>query len=226
MMRLFKWRWWWLLAFPLVTLVFHASLLRYCTKLAIIDEPLPAHVEAVLIEGGDNRHDFAATWVKSGFAKTILLARPMADRNVASGVVPPEDFFDRQTLLELEVPEEAIQCLDDERLRGQWRFARLLGVWLRDHPGAKVVVLCDQFESRLTRYALNRVLPGEDAQRVAVHGLPSLAYDERLWWRSRLATINLFNSVLSMAFARRVGEDPDEPVTWDVDAYEKGIQRQ
>jgi len=224
-MRPFKWRRWWLLAIPLSMLVFYAPLLRCCTILAVVHEPLPAQVEAVLIEGGDNRHDVAAGWVKSGFARTILLARRMADRNVASGVVPPEDFFTREKLLELEVPDRAIQCLDDERPRGQWRFVRLLGVWLRDHPGAKVVVLCDQFESRLTRYALDRVLPGGDAQRVYVHGLPSLAYDERVWWRSRPAAVNLFDSVLSLAYARGVGEDPDEPVTWSVDSYEKGIER-
>jgi hypothetical protein len=58
-----------------------------------------------------------------------------------------------------------------------------------------------------------------------VQGLPSLAYDERLWWRSRSAAVRLFNSLLSLAYARGVGEDLDEPVTWDADAYVRGMQR-
>src|SRR5688572_19699614 len=116
---------WWLLGVPLALLVFHVPLLRSCSTLVIVEEPQPEHFDAVVMEGGDDRHDLAAGWVKSGVANRILLTRRAADRNVVAGIVPPDDFLDRKKLLELGVNDEQIACLDNERTGGEWRELRL-----------------------------------------------------------------------------------------------------
>jgi hypothetical protein len=219
-----RWQWWWLAVFVVALVLLHAPLLRSCTQLVSVQERLPPHVDAVLIYEGDDRHAAAAQWIKSGFAKTILLPRRLAERNVAFGIIPPRDLFDRSQLLALQIKDESIHYLDGEGPLGEWRFLRLLGTWLNNHPGSQAVVLCKKFDSRRVRHAIGRVLPVTDSQRVHVKGLPSLDYDDRYWWRSRRGAVDMFDSLLAQAYARCVGEDQDEPISWDVDAFEKGLQ--
>jgi len=211
------------LVVALLLFLFYSQLLRLFTQLVTIQEDLPSRVDAVLVFEGDDRHAMAARWVNSGYAGQALLQRRSPERNVLMGVLPPRDFLDRKKLLELDVNETSIQCLDDDRSRGEWRHLRLLDKWLREHPEAKVVILCERFDSRWTRFAVSRVLSPQDAKRVFVHGLASLAYDERTWWRSRRGAVQLFESCLEQAYVRWAGEDPDEPVTWDLDAFERGL---
>jgi hypothetical protein len=212
----------------ILVLVFHAPLLRLVLAIVIVHEPLPARVDAVLLyRDGDDRHGVAAGWFRHGFITTILLPRELPNRNVALGILPAKDTFDRQRLEDLGVSSATIYCLDTESLdphyRGEWRFARLLGDWLQTHPESTAVVLCRRFETRLTRQIIRRVLPPEAAQRTYVHGLPSLAYDERTWWRSRQASVQMFHALLGLAYAQCAGEDLVEPITWDVDTLERQL---
>jgi hypothetical protein len=205
--------------------VLHAPILRLSTRLVSVQEPLPGQVDAVFLYSGDNRHAVAARWFKSNHAHTILLPRRLATRNVALGIVPPRDVFSRQALLELAVEDGAIHGLENPQPRGEWRFARLLDEWLQDHSMASVVVLCDNFESRYVRYVMNAVLSDTDSQRVYVLGLPSSAYDEQNWWRSRRGAVSMFESLMQEVYARCAGEDEDDPVTFDVDAMEESLGR-
>src|SRR5688500_6341876 len=96
---------WWCAVIVVVLVLFHARLLRLCTRFVSTHEELPVQIDAVLLYDGDNRHAVAAHWVNSGRAQTILLPRRMPDRNVATGVIAPRDEFCRKQLLELAVKD-------------------------------------------------------------------------------------------------------------------------
>jgi hypothetical protein len=72
---------------------------------------------------------------------------------------------------------------------------------------------------------MNAVLSDTDSQRVYVLGLPSSAYDEQNWWRSRRGAVSMFESLMQEVYARCAGEDEDDPVTFDVDAMEESLGR-
>jgi hypothetical protein len=190
----------------------------------IYEERLPDRVSAVVVYSGENQHAVAAQWLDSRRADMLLLPRPVPTRNVQAGIVAPSDVYSRNKLLQLHVSEPAIRTLEDPHQVGEWKYARLLKEWLAEHPEKTTVVLCRRLDSRRTRYSLNQVLSSAEARRVYVLGLPSLDYDEQRWWRSRAGAVNLFQAGLDLVYARLHGEDVDPPVSWDVDAFERGLQ--
>src|SRR5262245_5448199 len=76
-----RWRWA-VMGLLVVAMVFHGPLLSSCVSIIAIEEPLPKHIDAVLILHGDDRHSVAATWLQEGFTDQILLARERPDRNI------------------------------------------------------------------------------------------------------------------------------------------------
>jgi hypothetical protein len=148
------------------------------------------------------------------------LPRRFPDRNQTLGILEPFDVYSRQTLIQLGVPENAIETLDNHDQFGEWKYVRLLRTWLEQHPEATAVVFCDRFHSRETRYAIRHVLTANQRHRVQVYALPSRSYDEQRWWRSRRGAVDYFNALIGLMYASCVGEDPDQPLTWNVDDFE------
>lgn len=213
----------WLVLFLGTLVLAHAPLLRIATTALTVQDALPQKASAVLVSSGDDRYRIAADWVQRGTVSKILLPTPLPGRNVAMGIIPSDDVLSRKHLHAIGIPDSAFEHLENVGFRGDWRDIRLLGCWLIEHPNATVIVLCGQLESRRTRYLLDRLLSKGDASRVYVHGIPSRTFEEHRWWSSRAGARQVFSSLLGSAYDRSVGEDRQEPITWDIDAYERGL---
>lgn len=198
-------RWRWLIVGGVLLALFlgRAPLLRGLAGLLIADEP-DQGATALALLGGDRVHDAVAARVRDGGDVEVLLIAAVPRRLEAFGLIPPHTEIDRRALEGRGVPAAAIRVLPGQA-RDAWDGARVPRDWLRDHPEARVTVLCDRFGSRRLRIILDRVL-GPDAARARVAALADRRYDETNWWRSEAGFTCYATEYVKLAYYG-LGED-------------------
>jgi hypothetical protein len=212
--------WWRRLLILTVTLsglyLARAPLLRGVAGLLIAEDAGTANY--LLILDGESRHQVAANWYLGGHDRHILVIGTHPGRLQALGLVPARAETDRLALRARGVPDADVLTLHAEA-RDDWDGVRALGAWLRERPGAEVILACDRFSSRRLRLLCGRVL-GADAGRVHVLGLRHRDYDEADWWRHKEGQLNLLDQGLRLTYAWLAGERTAPYSDWDPDAYE------
>ena len=120
------------------------------------------------------------------------------------------------------MPAEAIEVIPGQACDA-WRKARLMDDWLRTHPGVRVQLMCNRFDSASLRHILSRVLGPERRGQVAVLGLKDRLFDETSWWKSRTGIKAVMFGALCWLYVELRGEAPAPPQRWDPDEYERGL---
>jgi len=208
----------------------HALILRAVARFLIVDEQLPTpdavwiRTENGLIGDGDRCYDQAARLYREDASRRIILSEPYPIRLVQIGIAPCFQVISRRELGARGVPKDAVAPID-----GAWsnpaQEVRRLGGWLREHPHADVLLLCDRFRSRRMRCILNTVLGRDHARAVKILALPDRRYDETNWWRSRCGVKSLFYGYVALTYAWCQGGDAPEPERWDPDDYERVLEQ-
>lgn len=179
----------------------------------------------LILEGkcsGDNRYADAARLFRAASYRSILLIERHADPIAVIGAVPTDITLARQTLIEANVPPDALHTLHGDA-HDSWSQARQLTQWLDTHRNAQVLVLCDRFHTRYQRHVLDATLSADAAARLRLCGLPRATHDETNWWKSRVGVKDLMFAYLRL-FHLRFCSDPNRTMqSWSPDAYERSL---
>lgn len=191
-------------ALLLALYTFRVSLLRALAAFLIVQEPATV-CECVLVYEGDSRFDRAATHFRSGQVLQVLLVERYSDRLHRIGMLSSDAAIGRRALEQRGVPVDIVFVLPGE-FSDPWDMARGLDDWLGYHPGTRVSVLCNRFDSRRLAYVLRKVLR-QEAERVHLEPLADSRYRESDWWTTTAGVRAVANAYLRLCHAWFHGED-------------------
>lgn len=213
---------WDIVAIAVLIAVAHVPILRGLALALIADDPMPS-ADQVLVLRADYCFDRAAEMYHRGTISRILVMDRPANRLVRMGVVPSKKEQCLRELRRRDIGAEAVSPLpgSDEI---PWQVARALRAWLAEHPGARVLVLCERFESGDLRFVGSRVMDASQAERVAFRGLPDHRFDETNWWWSRAGVRAFAGAAFNLAYDRVRGEDAHPTAEIDFSQFERRYQ--
>ena len=176
-------------------------ILRESAALWTVSDPLePADAIAVLGGGVDLRPFLAADLYKKGLANKILVANVKLSPIEKLGIVPPHADLNREVLLKLGVPEEAIIGFGSD-VSSTFEESRALAVWAKDTGAHTIIVPTELFPSRRQRWILNHEL-GPVGAHVIIDAHKPLEYDVDDWWQHEEGLIDFQNEVIKYVYYR------------------------
>lgn len=176
-------------------------ILRESAALWTVSDPLgPADAIAVLGGGVDLRPFLAADLYKKGLANKILVANVKLSPIEKLGIVPPHADLNREVLLKLGVPEEALIGFGSD-VSSTFEESRALAVWAKDTGAHTIIVPTELFPSRRQRWILNREL-GPVGAHVIIDAHKPLEYDVDDWWQHEEGLIDFQNEVIKYLYYR------------------------
>jgi hypothetical protein len=196
-------------------------LLRGLASFLIVEDS-GQEVDALVPLDGDHLYETTGLLVRNDVSRRVLLLQTPPDRLERMGVMPDPITVARRELASDNVPESAVEVIRAAK-GGDWNRARALRDWLKEHPDARVCVLCDRFASRRTRYVFDQKLGGAAAQ-VQWRALPDRRYDERNWYDSKVGVLALFDSYLSLTQVWLYGDALGDRDEWDPDKYQSDLR--
>jgi hypothetical protein len=201
----------------------HGAILRGMASVLVADQG-QQDAKFVLVVDGDRRYDAAAALYREDPSRRVVLIEPYPTRLVQVGALPSFEAISRRELHARGVPEEAVTVIPG-KARTAWEETRLLRSWLKEHPDAQLLLLCDRFGSSYRRHVLDSTLPAGEAARVRILALPDRRYDETNWWKSRRGAKEWLVGLTTLVYASCRGEGRLCCEQWNPDDYENDLQR-
>ena len=179
--------------------VFRAPLLRATANAWIINDPV-AHADAIIVLGGglEYRPFAAAQLYTNGCAKTILITQSERHPTAQMGLTVPEFVTARQVLLQLGVPESAIQMIGTN-VTSTRDEALALKTWASGHNARSVVIPTDIFHTRRARWIFQKTLRGKSLE-VHVTAIDPPRYTKTNWWKMEDGLIAFQNEVVKSLY--------------------------
>ncbi len=205
----------------------HAVILRGFAALLVADQLPPQYDWVWIVDGprsGDKRYDEANKAYRQDRSRRILLIEQYPLTAISLGAVDAYDVESRRALAARGVPGSSVTLLPG-KAKDTWDSVHVLRRWLKERPDARLLVLCDRFQSRYYRHVLDAVLLQGDAARVSVRGLPSRYYDETDWWKSRRGVKACLFGCVELAYSYCFGETHPAYEAWDADEYEEKLRQ-
>jgi uncharacterized SAM-binding protein YcdF (DUF218 family) len=176
-------------------------LLADAAELWVVSDPLgPADAVVVLGGGLDTRPVAAATYYQQGLIGKILLSNVRSTRAERLGLVPSHMELNRRVLLQLGVPETAIESFGSG-LSNTYEEAVALNEWAMKTHAHAVIVPTEQFSSRRVRWILARELATSGVV-VRVPAVDDPAYSSSHWWKDEKGLVAFQNEVLKYIYYR------------------------
>jgi uncharacterized SAM-binding protein YcdF (DUF218 family) len=176
-------------------------LLQGAAELWIVSDPVtPA--DAVVVLGGELevRPFAAADMYRKGLVNKVLVSQVAEDRAVQIGAVVGHTETNRQVLLRLGVPADAIETFgtankntDDEALA--------LRDWAERHGVSTLIIPTEIFPARRVRFIFNREFPGKRI-KIEVPSFDTPRYTREDWWKSDYGIIAFQNEILKYIYYR------------------------
>jgi uncharacterized SAM-binding protein YcdF (DUF218 family) len=148
----------------------HTSILRNAAAFWVVTDQV-SQADAIVVLGGrvDIRPAAAAELYKRGLAPQIL--------------IPSNEAFDRQTLLHLGVPSQAIMAYGNN-LSSTYDEAYAVAEWMTQNGARCIIVITELFGSRRVRWVFNRVLAPIGAGVQVFVAAPE-EYNLDHWWENQ-----------------------------------------
>jgi uncharacterized SAM-binding protein YcdF (DUF218 family) len=158
----------------------HHSLLRNAACLWVVSDQV-SQADAIVVLGGriDIRPATAAGLYKRGLAPQIL--------------IPGNEALDRQTLLHLGVPPQAIMAYGNN-LSSTYDEARAVAEWMTQNGARRIIVITELFGSRRVRWVFSRLLTPTGAG-VQVFVAMTQEYNLDNWWHKKTGVLAFQNEV-------------------------------
>jgi len=176
-------------------------LLRGAADLWIVSDEA-THADAVVVLGGeiDIRPFAAAELYRIGLVDKVLVSNNREDRAASIGAVQGHTEANRQVLLKLGVPENAIETFGQAN-KNTRDEAVALREWTEHHPASIVIIPTEVFAARRVRWTFQRQLAGR-AIRIEVPSFEPSEYTRAAWWKSPEGLITFQNEVLKYIYYR------------------------
>ena len=175
-------------------------LLRGAADLWIGSDPLtPADVAVVLGGGLDVRPFAAAELYHKGLVKKVLVSQVPDGRAVAIGAQPRHTEANRQVLLKLGVPADAIETFGSSNKTTK-EEALALREWTQRHATRAVIIPVGGFEARRVRWIFCREFAGHPL-RIEISAFDSPQYVAN-WWKDDSGIITFQNEILKFIYYR------------------------
>ncbi|MBI3862554.1 MAG: YdcF family protein [Planctomycetia bacterium] len=161
----------------------HVPLLQFAGRWLNVSTQLAAPVDDVMVLGGDLelRPLVAASIVRSGLARRVLITQVVASDEVVDGMTPPHHEIVHQVLLRSGVSADAVDLLPVIADSTQDE-ARCLSEYLASHPGRRVAVVTSDYHSRRTKRVFIAAC-GDRAADLSFIGAPTDGFAAENWWR-------------------------------------------
>ena len=183
-----------------------APLLQGAAQLWMVSDPIapdpmaPADAVAVFGGGLDTRSFGAAEYYRKGLARKILLADVRITPSEKLGILPPHAELNRQVLLRLGVPEDAIETFGHAVTNTRDEAVALCN-WAERSHARRIIVPTEIFSSRRVHWMLARTCAGK-AVRVQVATLNALEYSAADWWQHEQGLMAFQNEVIKYFYYR------------------------
>src|SRR5262245_50500006 len=176
-------------------------LLRGAADLWIVSDPV-SEADAVAVLGGglEVRPFAAAELYKRGLVTKVLLSRVLEARSTRIGGIPGHSELNRMLLLNLGVPETAIEMFGHEN-RSTWDEATALREWADQHRALRIVVPADIFSARRVRWIFDRKFAGSSV-RVEIPSVEAPGYTRAAWWQTDAGMIAFQNEIMKYLYYR------------------------
>jgi uncharacterized SAM-binding protein YcdF (DUF218 family) len=171
-------------------------LLRGLAQRWAVSDPLVQADAIFVLGGGDETRPFAAaTLYEDNLAKEILVSNARHRGPVEKlGIRPAEAELDRQILLKLGVPPEAITVIGSN-LSSTYEESLALAEWAKKTGAKRIIIPTEIFPSRRVRWIFNRQLQPIGVTPIVV-AYPNQNYTIDNWWHVHDGIIDFQNEVL------------------------------
>jgi hypothetical protein len=178
-----------------------APLLGKAADLWIVSDPItPADVAVVLGGGLDVRPFAAAELYHKGLVKKVLVSQVADGPAVAIGAEPGHTEANRQVLLKLGVPADAIETFGSLNKNTKEEALALLE-WIQRHASRAVIIPVGSFEARRVRWTFRHEFAGQPV-RIEVSPFDSPQYARANWWKTDLGIMLFQNEILKYIYYR------------------------
>ena len=192
--------------FVLVTVVaggwlLRESVLRGAADIWIVSDPVSRADAIVLLGGGlETRPFIAAQMWRRGLADKILISQSPEERVVSIGVMPSHSELNRQILLKLDVPADAIETFGtaNKNTRDE---AVALREWTKRNAASAFIIPSEIFSARRVRWIFCREFLGT-AVSIEVPSIEPPHYTPSNWWKRERGLIAFQNEVLKYVYYR------------------------
>jgi uncharacterized SAM-binding protein YcdF (DUF218 family) len=178
-----------------------ASLLRWAADLWIVSDPLTPADAAVVLGGGlDVRPFVAAELYHRGLVRKVLVSQVSSTRAVAIGAELGHTAANRQVLLKLGVPADAIETFGSSN-KNTKEEALALRDWAQRHASRVMIIPAEIFQARRTRWIFRHVFAGQPI-RIEVASFDPPQYTRADWWATERGIVEFQNEVLKFIYYR------------------------
>jgi uncharacterized SAM-binding protein YcdF (DUF218 family) len=178
-----------------------APLLRGVANLWIGSDPLkPADVAVVLGGGFDVRPFAAAELYHKGLVKKVLVSQVDDAGAVAIGAALGHTEINRQVLLKLGVPADAIETFGSSNKNTKDEALALLE-WAQRHGSRVVIIPAEIFQARRVRWTFRHEFAGQ-AIGIEVAAFDPPQYTRANWWTTERGVIDFQNEILKFMYYR------------------------
>jgi hypothetical protein len=178
-----------------------ARLLRGAADLWIGSDPLtPADVAVVLGGGLDVRPFAAAELYHQRLVRKVLVSQVADGRAVAIGAALGHTESNRQVLLKLGVPIDAIEMFGSSNANTKEEALALLE-WTQRHTSRALIIPTEIFQARRVRWTFRHVLAGQPI-RIEVAPFDPPQYTRADWWATERGVVEFQNEILKYIYYR------------------------
>jgi uncharacterized SAM-binding protein YcdF (DUF218 family) len=175
--------------------------LRGAADIWIVSDPV-SRADAIVVLGGglETRPFIAAQMWRRGLAYKILISQSPEERVESIGVMPSHSELNRQILLKLDVPADAIETFGTANKNSRDE-AVALREWTKRNAASAFIIPSEIFSARRVRWIFCHQFFGT-AVRIKVPSFEPPAYTRRDWWKTEQGLIAFQNEVLKYVYYR------------------------
>jgi hypothetical protein len=177
-----------------------APLLQGMAELWIVSDPITPADAAVVLGGGIDVRPFAAAELyHRGLVKKVLVSQVGDGRAVAIGAQPGHTEANRQVLLKMEVPADAIETFGSTN-KNTKEEAHALREWTQRHASQVVIIPVGMFEARRMHWIFHREFADQPVRiEVASMDPPQATAN---WWADEPGIVLFQNEILKYIYYR------------------------
>jgi uncharacterized SAM-binding protein YcdF (DUF218 family) len=181
--------------------ILRTSLLRGAANLWIVSDPV-VQSDVVAVLGGDLevRPFIAAELYGKGLVRKVLVSQVPGTRSSKIGGVPGHSGLQRTLLLNLGVPDTAVEMFGEAN-RNTKDEAVALRDWADRHGVSRIIIPTEIFAARRVRWVFDREFAGSSV-RLAVLSFEPPQYTRAEWWKSEGGMIAFQNEVMKYIYYR------------------------